>query len=173
MPGVTPDRGYPYPLDPDQIDVAGDMQRLAEAVDPDVRWLIDHTPYTIAPVPLNTGNLAEGVLQELGTITLPGSPVDRNWYLAWNWACGGHTADGQLRLRIRSAANVDLAIAGWTPYWAGKEQAGTVTVCVFRAANPTGESVRPYVEIQGTAANTNFRSTAMVWGLAIVPPVIP
>jgi hypothetical protein len=36
MPATTPTRHYPYPLDPDTIDPAGDIQRLAEAVDPDV-----------------------------------------------------------------------------------------------------------------------------------------
>jgi hypothetical protein len=35
MPGATPGRGYPYPIDTDPIDVAGDIQRLAEAVDAD------------------------------------------------------------------------------------------------------------------------------------------
>ena len=41
MPGTTPIRGYPYPLDPDLIDVAGDIQRLAEAIDPDVAGVIN------------------------------------------------------------------------------------------------------------------------------------
>jgi len=36
MPETTPNRGYPYPTDADQIDVAGDIQRLAEALDSDV-----------------------------------------------------------------------------------------------------------------------------------------
>jgi len=35
MPGTT-SRGYPYPLDTDPIDVAGDMQKLAEAINTDV-----------------------------------------------------------------------------------------------------------------------------------------
>lgn len=35
MPGTTP-RHYPYPLDGESIDVAGDIRRLAEAVDADV-----------------------------------------------------------------------------------------------------------------------------------------
>lgn len=33
MPGATTNHGFPYPLDSDPIDVAGDIQRLAEAID--------------------------------------------------------------------------------------------------------------------------------------------
>lgn len=33
MPGTTPNHAFPYPMDSDPIDVAGDIQRLAEAVD--------------------------------------------------------------------------------------------------------------------------------------------
>lgn len=36
MPGTTPNRHYPYPLDTEGIDVAGDVQRLAEALDADM-----------------------------------------------------------------------------------------------------------------------------------------
>lgn len=36
MPGTTTPRNYPYPLDPDPIDVAGDIKRLAEAIDDDM-----------------------------------------------------------------------------------------------------------------------------------------
>lgn len=36
MPATTPHRGYPYPLDSDQIDTAGDIEALARAVDIDV-----------------------------------------------------------------------------------------------------------------------------------------
>lgn len=36
MPGTTPNRGYPYPLPADPFDPAGDIQRLAEAIDLDV-----------------------------------------------------------------------------------------------------------------------------------------
>lgn len=35
MPGATTCRAYPYPLDTDLIDVAGDIQKLAVAVDTD------------------------------------------------------------------------------------------------------------------------------------------
>jgi hypothetical protein len=36
MPGTTPNQNYPYPLDADLIDVAGDIEDLAKAVDLDV-----------------------------------------------------------------------------------------------------------------------------------------
>jgi len=38
MPGTTP-RGYPYPVDTDPLDVAVDMQALAEAADTDAAAL--------------------------------------------------------------------------------------------------------------------------------------
>ena len=36
MPGATTNQNYPYPLDTDLIDVSGDIENLAEAVDTDV-----------------------------------------------------------------------------------------------------------------------------------------
>lgn len=36
MPGATPNRGYPYPLGADPINIAGDIQSLASALDADV-----------------------------------------------------------------------------------------------------------------------------------------
>jgi hypothetical protein len=36
MPGVTPNRLYPYSLPADTTDIPGDLQRLAEAIDADV-----------------------------------------------------------------------------------------------------------------------------------------
>lgn len=39
MPGSTQYRGYPYPLGGDRIDIAGDAQRLAEAIDSDINTL--------------------------------------------------------------------------------------------------------------------------------------
>lgn len=36
MPATTPLRGYPYPLDTDPIDVAGDIKDLADAIDVDM-----------------------------------------------------------------------------------------------------------------------------------------
>jgi hypothetical protein len=36
MPATTPNRLYPYPTNADPVDVPGDLQRLAEAIDADV-----------------------------------------------------------------------------------------------------------------------------------------
>jgi hypothetical protein len=41
MPGTTPNRGYPYPLGVDPIDVAMDIKRLADAVDADSQVIED------------------------------------------------------------------------------------------------------------------------------------
>lgn len=37
MPATTPNRSYPYPVPTDPVDVPGDIQRLAEAVNDDVQ----------------------------------------------------------------------------------------------------------------------------------------
>ena len=39
MPASTPNRNYPYPVPADPTDVAGDIQRFAEAVDSDLRTI--------------------------------------------------------------------------------------------------------------------------------------
>lgn len=36
MPGTTPNRNYPFPQNPDRINVAGDIEALARAIDADV-----------------------------------------------------------------------------------------------------------------------------------------
>jgi len=43
MPGSTPNRGYPFPLGTDRIDIAGDARRLAEALDADVDALAEQS----------------------------------------------------------------------------------------------------------------------------------
>jgi hypothetical protein len=37
VPGTTTNRGYPYPLGADPIDIAGDIKKLADAIDLDAR----------------------------------------------------------------------------------------------------------------------------------------
>lgn len=41
MPSVTPNRSYPYPLPADPVNIPGDLQAFAEAVDLDVQNLSD------------------------------------------------------------------------------------------------------------------------------------
>lgn len=44
MPATTPNRAYPYPVPADPVDVPGDMQRFAEAVDADLCTLTASIP---------------------------------------------------------------------------------------------------------------------------------
>lgn len=44
MPAFTPNRNYPYPVPADPVDVPGDLQRLAEAIDLDVAGLTSSIP---------------------------------------------------------------------------------------------------------------------------------
>jgi hypothetical protein len=41
MPSSTPQRGFPFPVDTDLIDVAGDVRRLANAVDTDNQLIVN------------------------------------------------------------------------------------------------------------------------------------
>jgi hypothetical protein len=41
MPGATPNRNYPFPLGGDPIDIAGDAERLALAIDSDILALVN------------------------------------------------------------------------------------------------------------------------------------
>lgn len=45
MPGLTACRSYPYPVDADPIDVAGDIKKLADKVDTDTCALFDTTSH--------------------------------------------------------------------------------------------------------------------------------
>lgn len=40
MPAFTPNRAYPYPVPGDPVDVTGDLQRLAEAIDNDLETIV-------------------------------------------------------------------------------------------------------------------------------------
>lgn len=44
MPATTPNRGYPYPVAADPVDIPGDLQRFAEAVDADLAALTASIP---------------------------------------------------------------------------------------------------------------------------------
>lgn len=44
MPANTPNRGYPYSLPADAVDIPGDIQRLAEAIDTDLATLTATIP---------------------------------------------------------------------------------------------------------------------------------
>lgn len=48
MPGATPNKNYPYPLGGERVDVAGDIKKLAMAVDTSVAGL--DTPWATAPL---------------------------------------------------------------------------------------------------------------------------
>jgi len=60
MPASTPNRLYPYPLPGDPVDVPGDIQRLAEAIDDDFTTLIaDIGPRKFCQISSITPQVAE------------------------------------------------------------------------------------------------------------------
>jgi hypothetical protein len=49
MPGATPNRGYPYPVNTDPLNVAVDIEKLAEAIDLDITNVAAPTALVIRP----------------------------------------------------------------------------------------------------------------------------
>jgi len=77
MPANTPNRNYPYPLDADGIDVAGDIHDLATALDTD----IDATMELVDNKVSVSGDTMTGML------TLPGTnPTSLNHAVRKGWA---------------------------------------------------------------------------------------
>lgn len=74
MPGHTSPRSYPYPLDSDPINVAGDMQALANAIDDDVTSSLVGKLNTAGGTV--TGSLTvNGNEHVKGTMTVDGSTI--------------------------------------------------------------------------------------------------
>lgn len=80
MPAVTPNRGYPYPVAADPVDVPGDIQRLAEAIDADLFALVNAIPFrpavrlrgteavvVVTQVPLNPGQTLSFDIEDFDT----------------------------------------------------------------------------------------------------------
>ena len=63
MPGLTPNQSYPYPLDTELIDVAGDIENLAEAVDADIFETLASVENKVD----RTGDTMSGMLSLPGT----------------------------------------------------------------------------------------------------------
>jgi hypothetical protein len=79
MPATTPNQNYPYPLDSDLVDVAGDIENLAKAVDFDVQAV-----EVLAAGKVNkTGDTMTGMLSLPST-----APTSLNHAITKGWAEG-------------------------------------------------------------------------------------
>jgi hypothetical protein len=120
MPGVTSPRAYPYPVDADPIDVAGDIKALAEAVDNDVLG-VDNAKYA------KTGGTISGNVAITGTTTMTGTLTANNFVklsdapVATNDATRKDYVDGQITTlnnllmnEIQTECNKRVAVAGDT-----------------------------------------------------------
>jgi hypothetical protein len=119
MPGGTPERGYPYPLGADPIDIAGDIKRLAERLEEEIT-------YDAWVIPIYGGlshGWATGLMQISADMTIPptrAAPkgVLRTWVCAAQYWCTGSAGQGadlsganiRTRFRINGA---DQGISGF------------------------------------------------------------
>jgi microcystin-dependent protein len=85
MPADTTCRDYPYPVDGDPIDVAGDIKRLADAVDADVCAIAGQLG---AGVPIGTLLISALVTEPIGFVFCRGQALDRTTYAALFAAIG-------------------------------------------------------------------------------------
>jgi len=88
MPGATANRAYPYPLGADPIDIAGDIQRLADAVDVDMNTR-PHGLYSRALKATTEGGFGGGVeygISGLG-FTVPATPTGRTHHVYFRLIC--------------------------------------------------------------------------------------
>jgi hypothetical protein len=96
MADTTADRGYPYPETSDTIDVPGDIQALADAVDADVEGLVDPDVETTTA---NIGTVAANfsVTDVRAATLLGGKLVNVDLYIARTGAditaTGGNITD--------------------------------------------------------------------------------
>lgn len=74
MPSTTVPRGYPYPLGNDPINVAGDIQALAEAIDDDVATIASLVGIGI---PIGTVLMSATVLEPTGFLFCRGQALPR------------------------------------------------------------------------------------------------
>lgn len=105
MPGATPNRGYPYPLGSDPLNIAGDIQDLAESIDVSVqdvddRFGADHTYITKSFAAGTATSQAPGV----GFITIPTTGV---WFMACNVDLVGGAGYGFVDAWWSSMATLD------------------------------------------------------------------
>lgn len=72
MPGTTANRGYPYPVNTDPLNVAVDIERLAEAIDFDVTNVAAPTALVIRPWTADAGwgSLAHPAMQNTEVIVM-------------------------------------------------------------------------------------------------------
>lgn len=77
MPGVTSPRSYPFPVDADPIDVAGDIKKLAEKLDDDVTRLFTWATTVRTQfnrIPLFQSGLWNGTSDGNGYCRIPQAP---------------------------------------------------------------------------------------------------
>lgn len=209
MPASTVIRALPYPLDSDPIDVAGDMQRLAEALDtgigrtpgkvfatkaaldaeagawpdgsvamvaPGVAYeklsgvwrLRDELPVFIMPATsVAQGNVAPGLTQSASDIQLLQSPYNRIWR-GWIYLnLTGHSAKGNIRVRLRRTSdNADMMISGTGTYDAGDPFIFNVPYSFVKAGGTPTETFRLWFETSGAGSNTNISGSMLNEGVA-------
>ena len=135
MPGVTSPRNYPFPLGPEPIDIAGDIKRLAEAIDDDVNG--------VAVVGTNNAARIESVNSNLQA-QINTNLANGNWHQA-------QISDLYARRAVMYHANNATGIAtlagGWVQY-----QCGTLVLATYNYNYFTFDEPRPITILQNSFA---------------------
>jgi len=95
MPGQTPNRAYPYPLDADPVDVALDIKKLADAVDADTNTL-----FTFAPVYADINDLNLRAPKTTGSKARTANPIAEYYYSGSAWVLTWKPASGWSNLPL-------------------------------------------------------------------------
>lgn len=116
MPGSTPNRHYPYPLDADGLDIAGDIQDLAMAIDVDV------TSFSGSVLPGGSVALTIAAAEPAGWAflngqTIPGADVayPQLWAVApatWKVGTGIVLPDARGRFLVAAGGSFNLGTIG-------------------------------------------------------------
>jgi hypothetical protein len=114
MPGTTPNEALPYPAGGDPIDIAGDIKKLADAVDPkiyELNQIIDRTPsgtagydYLDIKTPPNQASVRFRDISRFEMLT-PGNPSPMGLHVGasaggWGIHLGAYEASGDIFPRL-------------------------------------------------------------------------
>ena len=178
MPATTPNRGYPYPLDADPIDTAVDIEKLAKAIDLDVRGVGNGSIQASFPLvqqrAITGSNIPQGLTWLQGNLDLPSSPVHRVWMILLYYGFTGQAVASEYRLRaVKTSDNTDLAIGPPGYYPANEDHAGMFMANLLHAANAPNMVIGFKLEIFVQFANCHVNAVAVCHGLAVPSGAIP
>lgn len=108
MPATTPRHDFPYPLGPDPIDAAGDVQRLAEAVDGHVYGELGY---------IDANDTLSGMLQIPTTILTVTVDIRAGRRIMASGFCNAYKATADLAADVQLTINGTAGVMGQNNTW--------------------------------------------------------